>query len=59
MILIKEQKTKKLPGDTSLFVSFEYNVQIIQAVKQSEVAVYHKKDLEWEVPLTSLSFLLD
>lgn len=59
MIHIEERKTVKLPGETSLFVNFEYDPLIVDAVKQCSVAHYDKNTLTWEVPLTSLSFLIE
>ena len=59
MIHIEEKQTSKLPGKTSLFVNFTYNPMIVETVKQCTVANYDKKTTTWEVPLTSLSFLLD
>lgn len=59
MIIIKEDTPKKLSGNSSLFLSFPYNEDIINIIKQLEVAIYHKKDKVWEVPLYELSFLLD
>ena len=59
MIHIEERKTVKLPGETSLFVNFEYDPLIVDAGKQCSVAHYDKNTLTWEVPLTSLSFLIE
>ena len=59
MILIEEKIPKKLPGLSSLFISFDYNKDIINVIKQSGNAVYDKKNQIWEVPITSLSNLLD
>lgn len=59
MIHIEEKQTSKLPGKTSLYVNFTYNPMIVETVKQCTVANYDKKTTTWEVPLTSLSFLLD
>ena len=59
MIHIEEKQTHKLPGKTSLFVNFTYNPLIVEIVKQCTVANYDKNTTTWEVPLTSLSFLLD
>ena len=59
MIHIEERKTVKLPGETSLFVKFQYDPLIVDTVKQCSVAHYDKNTLTWEVPLTSLSFLIE
>lgn len=59
MILIEEIIPKKVSGRTSLLVSFKYNQGIVEAIKTVPNALYHKKDYTWEIPISSLSFLLD
>lgn len=59
MITIKEDITKKCPGDTSLYISFKYNADIVSIVKQCDGSVYDKKNTQWEVPCSELSKLLN
>lgn len=59
MIKIREDKTTKLPGLSSLYVTFDYNKDIVEIIKQCSPANYNKKNYTWEVPVTSLAFLLD
>lgn len=59
MIKIIESVTKKVPGLSSLFVSFNYSPDIVAAIKQISGASYDKNTKQWEVPITSLSRLLD
>jgi SNF2 family DNA or RNA helicase len=59
MIHIKESITKKVPGITSLFVTFDYNPQIVDLIKKVDGAYYHKKEKVWECPITSLSTIID
>lgn len=60
MITIKEGKAKKLPGGTSLYITFDYNDEIIKTIKSScDVYNYDKKTKTWEAPITNLSKLLD
>lgn len=59
MIFISEKKTIKLPGETSFFVQFDYNEESVKCMKQCANSVYHKKEKVWEIPLTSLSQVLD
>jgi SNF2 family DNA or RNA helicase len=59
MIHIFEDKTNKLSGNTSLFLSFSFNQDIINTIKASGSAFYNKTTRLWEVPVTSLSYLLD
>lgn len=59
MILISEEKTKKLPGLTSLFVSFDYNPLIVDILKEFDIKVYDKNTKVWEFNLNSLQELID
>ena len=59
MIKIQESTTKKCPGDTSLFVTFKYNADVVNIVKQCDGALYDKKNVQWEVPVSELSKLIN
>lgn len=59
MICIVEKQKKKLSGNTSLFISFDYNREIIDAIKSVDTYFYHADEKRWEVSLTSLAELLD
>ena len=59
MITIEENITKKCPGDTSLYVSFNYDAEIVNIVKSCDGALYDKKNKQWEVPVSELSKLLN
>ena len=59
MIYIFEDEKRKLSGITSLFISSQYNADIVTAIKSTDVYHYHKDTHLWEVPLTSLAKLLD
>lgn len=59
MIKVTEQPTKKMPGETSLFVQFEYNPAIVEVFKTFPQRQFHKDIKAWEVPITLLSQLLD
>jgi len=58
MILIQEKNSVKMPGMTSLFVSFPYNKDVIDHIKSTPHYHYDKTTKEWEVPITSLSLML-
>ena len=58
MILIEQKKAVKLPGYTSLFVSFNYNQQIVSFVKNIENSLYNPKIKTWQIPLCELKKLL-
>lgn len=59
MIYIEERKTQKVPGVTSLFVSFNYNKNIIDAIRTLDTFDYNKKTFEFEVPILLASQLID
>lgn len=59
MISIKENTSLKLSGKTSLFISFNYNEEIIKILKDCDVAVYHKKLKLWEVPINAFAEIVD
>ena len=59
MIRITESTSKKSVGQTSLFVSFEYDPKYVEIIKMSGDAIWHKDLKVWELPLNKLSFLID
>ena len=59
MIYIEEKPTQKVPGETSLFVQFNYNPDYVEIVKKYSGSVFHKKEKIWEVPSIYLAALLD
>lgn len=59
MISITECISKKCVGQTSLFVSFDYDPKYVEVVKQAEDAIWHKDLKQWELPLNKLAFLID
>lgn len=64
MIKIQQRLSKKIPGGTSLFISFQFNQQIIDIIKDKELGYepfynWDSKNKEWEVPISSLSYLID
>ena len=59
MIYITEDTPKKLSGITSLFLTFKYNPQIIETIKTCDKYIYNNDTKTWEVPITSLAYLLD
>lgn len=59
MINIVENTTFKLPGVTSLFVTFDFNMKIVQELKMLSNTHYNPDTKVWEVPTTSLGELID
>ena len=59
MINIHERQTVKLPGITSLFVSFDFNKAVVEELKLLNNVNFNPDTKEWEVPITCLSELID
>ena len=59
MIKIHERPTVKLPGITSLFITFDFNKAIVEELKLLGNTFYTADTKEWEVPITSLSEFID
>lgn len=59
MIHIQERQTVKLPGITSLFITFDFNRIIVDELKLLGGAYYHPATKEWEIPITKLSEFID
>lgn len=59
MITIEENTPKKIPGLTSLFITFNYKKEIVDIFKDIEVKNFDKKIKTWEIPATSLSYFID
>lgn len=59
MITLTEGTHYKLSGSKSIFISFEHNVEIESIIKSSGPFNYDSKTHIWEVPITSLAYLLD
>lgn len=59
MITIHERQTVKVPGITSLFVSFDFNRAIVDEIKLLDGCVFNAETKEWEMPLTNLAEFLD
>ena len=59
MITIQERKNSKIPGTSSLFVSFPYNAEIVTNLKSLPTYNYNKDTHEWEIPITSLAEVVD
>lgn len=59
MIRIEEKTTVKLPGITSLFVTFDFNRAVVDELKLLSNTFYNADTKEWEIPITSLSEFID
>lgn len=59
MITIEEREPCKLSGLSSLFISFDFDAEVVNAIKKLDKYVYDKKTFTWEVPTSCLAVLLD
>lgn len=53
------KKADKVGTDYSIFLSFEYNAQALDAIRSLPNKFWHANDKQWEVPLKALPTLLD
>lgn len=54
MIDIKINKSEKCNGDYSLFISFEYNAEILDKIKSFPTRYYNPTNKVWELPFNQL-----
>lgn len=59
MITIEIKESDKCQGDYSLFISFPYNINIINIIRALPYRYWHNDNKLWEVPLNKLDFLND
>ena len=59
MIHIIEKPTSKVPGITSIFISFDYKPEIVADIKSLPCFNFSKRTKLWEVPIRYLSNVLD
>lgn len=51
--------TSKVPGLTSVFISFGYSTEIFNELRNMPCSNYSKRTREWEVPISYLSEVID
>lgn len=59
MIKIQERINKQVPGETSFYISFKYDKDVVAAIKTLPSASFNKKTTDWEIPISSLSEAID
>lgn len=59
MISIIEDKTSKVPGLTSIFISFSYRKEIVDDLRSLPCANFSKRTKLWEVPIKYLAEVID
>ena len=59
MIHIVEAPTRKLPGLSSLFITFDFNRQVVDEIKLLPTRIFDENKRDWEIPTANLSLILD
>lgn len=59
MINVKIDKSTKLPFEKSAYISFDYNPQIVQAIKLVPHRQYNPDNKTWEIPVDKVNKLLN
>ena len=60
MITIEQRKPRKMPGEYSLFITFDYQKELVDCMKNLDPPVnFDKKTREWETTLTNLSSMIN
>jgi len=54
-VKIRKTESKYLPGEYSAFLSFQYNADIIDEIRQFKDRAWNKSTKEWEITLKELS----
>ena len=58
MITLNIKKAKKANGDYSVFVSFPYNQEIVDTIRQLPSRYWDNTEKEWEIPLKKIGWLV-
>jgi SNF2 family DNA or RNA helicase len=59
LINIRVDKSNECNCDLSMFVSFNYNAQIIDSIRTLPTRCWHKETKEWEIPVKKLPDLIE
>ena len=54
MINIEVKEAKKVNGDRSAFISFPYDNELVNIMRNQSNRFWHSKEKEWEIPANSL-----
>ena len=57
MVKIRINDAQRCRGDYSLFVSFDFSMEIVDTLKSYPVRYYNPDTKEWELPLKDLNYL--
>ena len=58
MITLRIDKPNKCNGDYSVFVSFPYDMEIVNAIRELPTRYWNADNKEWEIPLKKLESLI-
>lgn len=58
MITIRESIPSKVPGETSLFIKFDFDQEVVNHIKLYDCKHYDKKTYTWELPLSYFESLI-
>ena len=59
MINIKQCLSNKVRTKEALFISFDYNMDIVRKVKELPERYYNPKTKEWEIPMKDINLLMN
>ena len=59
MITINIRRAVKSGNDLGLFISFPYNADVINVMREQPIRFWHSESKEWEVPFKRLGALLE
>lgn len=57
MVTIQIDKSNKCNGDYSLYISFPYEQQIVDIMRNQPIRYWHAQAKQWELPLKSFENL--
>ena len=57
MINIEIKKSNKCNGEYSLFISFPYDQNIVNIIRNQIIRYWHPDEKQWEIPLKNLNSL--
>lgn len=57
MINIEVKKSDKCNGEHSLFISFPYDQNIVNIIRNQIIRYWHPDEKQWEIPLKNLNSL--
>lgn len=59
MIRIEVDRATQVNGKFSIYISFEYDEELVNLMRQESSRFYHTETKEWELPLHRLSYIVN